>query len=147
MDNAPADTGVHSSKDLRAAGTLKFTLAVNQHDDRLHEKRQQVGATIVILCLSAPIILGIGTLVMWFLPVFFEVEDIYVKDVQLALVVGLVGILVAEFASIPNNVLRGVNLEYKSIGLRAIVSLLASVLSVIAISLGLGCPACLLQLQ
>lgn len=126
--------------DLRATSVIKLTLAVRQHDNDVHYKRQQVGASLLVLALVSPIILGLGAVVIWFAPVIIRTDPQFEGQVRWALGIGLVGIIVDLLSSIPGNILRGVNLEYKSMGLNALVLALTSTLSAFAVWLSTGLP-------
>jgi O-antigen/teichoic acid export membrane protein len=126
--------------DLRATSIIKLTLAVKQHDNDFHYKRQQVGASILVLLFVFPIILLLGGFVIWFAPTIIKTDPQYNLAVRIALGIGLVGIIIDLLSSIPGNILRGVNLEYKAMGLNAFVMAFTSSLSAVAIWLSTGLP-------
>jgi O-antigen/teichoic acid export membrane protein len=124
--------------DLRATGTAKFTLAVDQHNTNIHYKRQQVGASLMMLARVAPFVVIIGLAAVWCAPWLIRTEPESASRVRWALAVGIVGILVGELGSIPGNILRGVNMEYKGMGLTTISAVASCSLAVVAIWLEYG---------
>jgi len=124
--------------DLRPTSTVKFTLAVHQHEEDFRYKKQQVGASLLALGWVIPLVLGLGAIVVWIAPQFIRTNPEYFSHIRWALGIGTVGILVGELSSVPGNVLRGVNLEYKAMGLNALVTALTSSIAVVAICMGWG---------
>lgn len=112
--------------DLRATSTMKFTLSVDQHRNDFRYKRQQIGASLVAVFYVSPLIIVSGIVAILFLPMAIKTNSGYMSQAQWALGIGIICIIVTEFASIPGNILRGMNLEYKAIGLQAIVAVITS---------------------
>lgn len=126
--------------DLRASSTVKFHLASRCHDPDVNHKRQLIGAFLIVLRRVAGLILLIGVVVVWLAPKIISVPDGYATTVRLAVMISIFGLFVGELSSLPGNVLRGLNLEYKAMGLQAGVAAFASLLGGAAVLLGLGLP-------
>jgi O-antigen/teichoic acid export membrane protein len=112
--------------DLRASSTMKFTLSVDQHRNDFRYKRQQIGASLLAIFQVIPFIISSGIVTIWFAPMIIQTSADYMNQARWALGIGVICIIVTEFASIPGNILRGMNLEYKAIGLQAIVAAITS---------------------
>jgi O-antigen/teichoic acid export membrane protein len=132
--------GYLSLSDLRPMGTLKFTLAVRQHMDDVDEKRRQIGAAMVIWAITLPILLAVGAIAVWAVPSFIRTGPQYIWPVRLTLGILVLSIALDRGLSLPANVLRGVNLDYKAMGLNAGTILLGGLLTVLAIWAGWGLP-------
>ena len=132
--------GYLSLSDLRPMGTLKFTLAVKQHLDDTAEKRRQIGSALVIWACSLPLFLILGGVAIWKLPVFIRVNPENVAQVRVAIAIVVVSIAMDKVLSLPATVLRGMNLEYKAMGLNAAIILLNGGLLAFVIWQGWGLP-------
>jgi len=132
--------GYLSLSDMRPMGTLKFTLAVRQHIDDIEEKRRQIGSALLLWTLSFPIFLLLGTVTIWFAPSFIRTVPAHFGAVRLALAIVFFSVAVDRLLSLPGNVLRGMNLDYKAMGLNAVTVLLGGLLSAAAIWSDLGLP-------
>ncbi len=132
--------GYLSLSDLRPMGTLKFTLAVRQHLDDVDEKRRQIGAALIIWAVTLPILLALGAIAVWAAPSFIRTGPQYIWPVRLTMGLLVLSIILDRGLSLPANVLRGVNLDYKAMGLNAATILLGGLLTVLAIWAGWGLP-------
>jgi O-antigen/teichoic acid export membrane protein len=93
--------------DLRVTNVVKFTLAVEQHKEDYHFKRQQVGASVLALAQVAPLILSAGVIIVCFAPEIVGSSAVYDNQVRWAVGIGIVGILMDSIFSVPGNILRG----------------------------------------
>jgi O-antigen/teichoic acid export membrane protein len=125
---------------LRATATIKVTLAARTHDPDPTYMRQQVGAALKVLVRVSVIVSLVGAIALWVGPEVMHVPAGYTTPFRWALAIGTLGIIFGEFSSIPGNVLRGMNIEYKQMGIAAIASASSSGLSLMAVSLGWGLP-------
>jgi len=126
--------------DLRPMATLKFTLAVRQHLEDEEEKRRQVGAAMVVWAVTLPLLLAIGALAVWAAPSFIHIAPWFIWPVRLAMGLLVLSIALDRGLSLPGNVLRGVNLDYKAMGLSAATILLGGALTGLAVWAGWGLP-------
>lgn len=132
--------GYTAQADLRPMGTLKFTLAVTQHVKDVQEKRRQIGAAILIWGLTLPIIFTLGAGLLWAAPSFIRVSDEHIFIVRVAMVLVILHLAMERVLTLPDNVLRGMNLHYKAMGLNAVMVLCGGFLSAVAIWMGWGLP-------
>jgi O-antigen/teichoic acid export membrane protein len=130
--------GYLSISDLRPMGTLKFTLAISQHKDDIGEKQRQIGSALLLWLITFPVILLIGYGVIRISPWFIHVEETFSMVVTGTITILVIGVILDRFFSLPGNVLRGMNLDYKAMGLTASSIIIGGVLSVLAINLGWG---------
>jgi O-antigen/teichoic acid export membrane protein len=132
--------GYLSLSDLRPMGTLKFTLATKQHIDDPEEKRRQVGAALRVWLISFPIFCILGVIAVWKLPLFIHVKPQYQSAVQIAIAILAFCTAMEKLFSLPANALRGMNLEYRAMGLNSAIIILNGFILVLTIKLGWGLP-------
>jgi O-antigen/teichoic acid export membrane protein len=94
---------------------------------------------VVWLCFL-PLWLTAGALLIWLAPTITKVPPQLHTTVRVACGVMMAGVLVAGLASLPESVLRGMNLGYKRMGLQAGISLSGGALLVGSVYAGLGLP-------
>src|SRR5207237_8057247 len=97
-----------------------------------------VGAPFVAGMLFLPVIRAAGTVLVWLGPAITQAPPALHAAVRLAVALLVVGLLFANLASLPESVLRGMNLGYKRMGLQAGLEILGGALTAGAIALGLG---------
>ena len=132
--------GYTAQADLRPMGTLKFTLALSQHVKDMQQKRRQIGAAILIWGLTLPIIFTLGGGLLWAAPLFIRVSDEYIFIVRVAMALAILHLAMERILTLPDNVLRGMNLHYKAMGLNAAMVFCGGFLSAVAIWMGWGLP-------
>lgn len=126
--------------DLRAMGALKYTLAVRQHMGDVAEKRRQIGSALLLSCLTLPLVVALAVLAVWAAPSLLQTQAKYDGAVRAAMAITVASFGLDRFLSLPAGVLRGMNLDYKGMGLDAAAILTGGVLSGVALSVGLGLP-------
>lgn len=132
--------GYLALSDMRPMGTLKFTLAVTQHIEDHVAKKRQIGAAIILWFITLPPALLMGFLIVWFTPQLIRTQENYIFIIRLTMAIVVVNLVFDRIASLPGNVLRGLNLDYKRMGVNAGTILLVSVLSVPFIWIGWSLP-------
>lgn len=132
--------GYLSLSDLRASGTLKYTLATSQHSEDDEQRRRHVGAALLVWARMLPIILALGAITIWATPRFIRTASEHVLPVRAAMAFAILNLAIDQLFSLPGNVLRGMNLDFKAMGLTAFVILVSGLFSVAAIKLGWGLP-------
>ena len=132
--------GYLSLSDFRPMGTLKFTLAVRQHVDDPDEKRRQIGSALFTWILTLPLFLTLGGLAIYKLPLFIRVNPEYFKVLQFTIAIMVLSVAMNRVLSLPANVLRGMNLEYKAMGLNALIILFNGCLVALVVWMGWGLP-------
>jgi hypothetical protein len=126
--------------DLRTFGTMRYLLAVRQHDTDARSKRRLVGSALVIWAATFPLLLAVGGGMVWFAPELIRTASPNARSVQIAMAFAVLGIAMDRILSLPSSVLRGVNLEYKSMGLNAFTTVFTGGLTAMAVLLGWGLP-------
>jgi O-antigen/teichoic acid export membrane protein len=130
--------GYLTAGDGRPTQALRLVVSNVQSTADDHAKQRYVGAAIVVWLIFLPIILAGGSLVVWLAPVIAKVPDGLEPSVRLTAALLIVSLVCANLASLPESVLRGMNLGYKRMGLQAALEVVGGALTAGAIGLGLG---------
>ena len=122
----------------RPTQALKWTIASQQSSTDWEEKRRQVGSSIVVGLLFAPMLLGFGGGLAWFAPAWLNapVELVSITRIAAALLVGHV--VVTNLVEIPRSVLGGENLGYKRMGLSTLLVFASGAFTLLALRLETG---------
>lgn len=127
-----------SPADGRSTEALRLVIAQRQTDPDDAVKRRYVGAAIVVWMLLLPLIAGIGVAFVWLAPLVTRVPAGQAGEVRLTSGLLIVTFLLTTLWSVPESVLRGMNLSYKRMGVQAGLNVLGGALMVAAVWGGLG---------
>ena len=129
--------GYMSAADGRPTEALRLVIATKQGADPL-EQRRAIGSALVVWLLFSPLLAGLGSVLVWLSPVVTKVPPELHTTVRLASAALLLSLLLGGLASVPESVLRGMNLGYKRMGFQAGLNVIGGVLTAGAIYGGLG---------
>ena len=101
-------------------------------------KRRWVGSALVVWVCFLPLWVTAGALLIWLTPTVTKVPPEFYSTVRVACALMMGAVLVAGLASLPESVLRGMNLGYKRMGLQAGLSLVGGGLFAAAVYAGRG---------
>jgi O-antigen/teichoic acid export membrane protein len=130
--------GYLESADGRPTQALRLVIASSQSNPDENVKRRWVGSALAVWACFLPLWIGAGALLIWLAPGITKVSPDLHRSVRIAGAVMMGGVLLAGLASLPESVLRGMNLGYKRMGLQAALSVVGGVLLVLAVKLGMG---------
>ncbi|MFL2000088.1 lipopolysaccharide biosynthesis protein [Microbacterium sp. A1-JK] len=121
-----------SVADGRSTQALKWVVANRNHLSS-DEKRRDIGAALVVWLLWLPVLLVIAAAVTFFLPAL--INGLSSEQVPIATAAG--GVLMASLVlggllSIPDSVLVGVNLGYRSMLLTTVIYVISNVAMILA---------------
>ncbi|MGQ0763404.1 MAG: oligosaccharide flippase family protein [Acidobacteriota bacterium] len=130
-------TYMHAA-DGRPTQALKWVIANRQADTDDELKRRHVGSAMTVWLLFMPILIGVSVLLVWISPYVAKVPAEMFTTIRLT-----AGLLVANFfllqlVSLPESVLRGMNLGYKRMGWQAGLNVVSGALTVGALYHGSG---------
>ncbi len=130
--------GYMESADGRPTQALRLVISNQQASHDQEAKRRWIGGAVAVWLIFLPLWAASGTLLIWLAPAITKVPADLHTPVRLAcaLLVGVV--LLGTLASVPESVLRGMNLGYRRMGLQAGLSLLGGALMAGAVYAGLG---------
>ncbi len=126
--------------DLRPGSALKLKLAITQNVADYEQKNNQISAAIIVWIVMQPVLWGIGSIIVIQAPIFIKVDAWNVGTLQKAMLFAVVNVCIAGLLSLPQNILRGMNLDYKGMGINALTTVFVGVLNVLAIKLNTGLP-------
>jgi O-antigen/teichoic acid export membrane protein len=130
--------GYMTAADGRPMDALRLVVASQQANPDAGQLRRQVGAALVVWLVFLPIVLVAGTALVWLAPSITKVGPDLAGEVRIACALLVLSFIVGALASIPEAVLRGMNLGYKRMGWQAALSVSGGLLTVGAVFLGLG---------
>jgi O-antigen/teichoic acid export membrane protein len=127
-----------NATDGRPTEALRLVISSKQADDDVSRKRRYVGAALLVWLMFLPVIAGVGAVLVWLAPTITKVPPELVMPVRLTCVLLVLSFVAATLASVPESVLRGMNLGYKRMGWQAGLNVIGGGLMAAAIVLGLG---------
>ena len=130
--------GYMSAADGRPTEALRLVIATKQAAADPMEHRRAVGSALVVWLLFSPLLAGVGSVLVWLSPVVTKVPPALHTTVRVASAALLISLLLGGLASVPESVLRGMNLGYKRMGFQAGLNVIGGLFTAGAIYAGLG---------
>jgi O-antigen/teichoic acid export membrane protein len=130
--------GYLESTDGRPTQALRLIVSSLQSQNDREVKRRWVGGALAVWACFLPLWILTGALLIWLAPEITKVAPSFHSTLRIACAVMMVGVLLGGLASLPESVLRGVNLGYKRMGIQAALSIVGGALVVSAVYLGTG---------
>jgi len=131
-------TGYANLADTRATQVLKWTIAKNRDITSEEELRSYVTSALIVTAFILPLALLVGGIISWYAPLITGVTEDYFTIVRITSAILILALVIHKGFSIFESILRGMNLGYKRMGLRAAIVLLGGGLKIGAILLGYG---------
>src|SRR5260370_35501084 len=97
------------------------------------EHLRAIGSALVDWQLFSPHIDGLGSVLVWLSPLVTKVPPALHTTVRLASAALLVSLLIGGLSSVPESVLRGMNLGYKRMGFQAALNVIGGGLTPAAV--------------
>jgi O-antigen/teichoic acid export membrane protein len=130
--------GYLESTDGRPTHALRLVVSNSQAQNDDERKTRWVGSALAVWVCFLPLWVATGALLVWFAPTLTKVEPPLHSTVRIACAVMMGGVLLGGLASLPEAVLRGMNLGYKRMGLQAALSIVGGALVIAALALDTG---------
>lgn len=130
-------TYMHAA-DGRPTQALKWVIANRHSSDDAETKRRHVGSAMGVWLLFLPLLAVISALLIWISPYMTRVAPEQFTTIRLTCALLVVNFLLFQLISLPEAVLRGMNLGYKRLGLQASLNLVGGALSIGALYIGAG---------
>jgi O-antigen/teichoic acid export membrane protein len=124
----------------RSAQALQFAIAHKQWTADDAEKRQLVGAAVLVWLLFLPLMLAAGLVGVWLAPVLLDVPSDLVTPLRVAAAILAVDAMAMTLVTLPRSSLVGENLGYTRMGISAGLVAVGGGLLVLAVELDLGLP-------
>ncbi len=130
--------GYMTAGDGRPTQALRLVISNLQASNDDGAKRRYVGGALVVWLLFLPVVVAAGAGLVWLAPTITKVAPPLFPVVRLTCALLTVSLLFGNLASLPESVLRGMNLGYKRMGLQAGLELVGGALVAAGIYVGLG---------
>ncbi|HEV2750083.1 MAG TPA: AAA family ATPase [Gemmatimonadales bacterium] len=130
--------GYMTAGDGRPTQALRLVVSNLQGSPDDSAKRRYVGGSLVVWLLFLPLVVVIGGALIWLAPTITKTAPALAGGVRLTAALLTVSLVFGNLASLPESVLRGMNLGYKRMGLQAGLEVVGGALMAGAIYLGLG---------
>lgn len=127
-----------SVADGRPTQALKWAIANQQHSDDHIAKQRSIGSALGVWLIFLPILATAGTILVWFSPMMTKVSAGLSPLVRVASALLVTDLILFGIATLPESVLRGMNLGYKRMVLTPVLTIARGVLTVGVIYLGFG---------
>ncbi|ARS34127.1 oligosaccharide flippase family protein [Pontibacter actiniarum] len=131
-------TGYAGMADTRATQVLKWSIANKRGVAEKEELRSDVTTALVVTCLILPLVLITGGIIVWYAPVITKADAEYHSIIRMACSFLVLSLVINKVFNLFESVLRGMNLGFKRMGLRAGIVAVGGGLKVLAITQGFG---------
>ncbi|HEV8176869.1 MAG TPA: hypothetical protein VGP44_04205 [Gemmatimonadales bacterium] len=130
--------GYIESADGRSTHALRLVISNLQSSDDHAAKRRWIGSALAVWVCFLPFWATTGALLIWLAPSITKVPPEYHFTVRVACGLMMGAVILGGLGSLPESVLRGMNLGYKRMGFQAGVSLVGGALLAGAVYAGAG---------
>ncbi|SIT75525.1 Membrane protein involved in the export of O-antigen and teichoic acid [Pontibacter indicus] len=131
-------TGFANIADTRATQVLKWSIAQKRDLASDQELKSDLTTALVVTTFILPIILIIGSVIIWYAPNITHAAPEYHNIIRIACSLLLLTLITSKVFDLFESVIRGMNMGYKRMGFRAGIIFLAGGLKVFAITQGYG---------
>ena len=132
-------TSYANMADIRITEVLKWSIAKNREAIPDEELRNYVTATFLILLIIVPLLLMAGSVIVYYSPYIAGIDDTkYITTIRIASSLLILSFIINKVFGVFESVLRGMNLGFKRMGLRALLFLFGGGLQIIAVLNGYG---------
>src|SRR5688572_7223722 len=131
-------TGYVNIADTRSSQVLKWTVAQKKDVATAEELRKEAGAAFIVMLFVMPVILIAGSIIAWYAPYITHAEKAHYNLIRITCSLLIFSVLVFKFFELFEAVLRGMNLTFKRMGIRAGIVIVGGGLKVLAITMGYG---------
>lgn len=125
-----------ATADLRAATALKWIIAKERTVRTDHELKQSVSSSLFTNVLFLPLYLLAGVIIIYIAPFVTKVESGQFLLVRQTSAIMVFSFILTQFFFLFESVLTGMNLSYKRMGFRAVITIIRGVLIYILLRIG-----------
>ncbi|HEU4681751.1 MAG TPA: hypothetical protein VFS51_08400 [Gemmatimonadales bacterium] len=130
--------GYLEPSDGRSTEALRLVISNQQFSDDRAAKRRWIGSALTVWVCFLPVWITVGALLIWLTPTVTKVPPELHTTVRVACALMMGTVLLGSLGTLPESVLRGVNLGYKRMGLQAGLSVVGGALLAGAVYAGGG---------
>jgi len=124
--------------DGRPTQALKWVIANRQSIEDGETKRRHVGSAMGVWLLFLPLLMVMSAALIWISPHMTRVPQEQFTAIRITCALLVVNFLLIQLVSLPEAVLRGMNLGYKRLGLQATLNVVGGGLTLGALYIGSG---------
>jgi O-antigen/teichoic acid export membrane protein len=124
--------------DGRPDQALKWVMTTHQDSEDDRRKRRVVGSAVTVWLIALPFLVVASAIVIWISPTVAGVAQEFAPIVRLTAGLLSIKVVLSGLATIPQAVLKGMNIGYKRMGLVASINIVAGGLTILALNLGYG---------
>ncbi|PVY36662.1 O-antigen/teichoic acid export membrane protein [Pontibacter virosus] len=124
--------------DTRATQVLKWSIANKRDIAEDEELKSDVTTALVVTGLILPFILIVGGIITWYAPYITKADEQYHDIIRIACSFLVLALVINKVFNLFESVLRGMNLGFKRMGLRAGIVAFGGAIKVLAITQGFG---------
>lgn len=125
-----------ATADLRAATALKWIIAKERTVRTEHELKQSVSSSLFTNLVFLPLYLIAGAVIIYFSPFVTNVESEQFMLVRQTSAILVISFILTQFFFLFESFLTGMNLSYKRIGIRSIITIISGVLIYVLLKIG-----------
>lgn len=130
--------GYVTATDGRPTESLRLVIAQSSGSADAVAKRRLVGAALVVWLLLVPLVAAVGALLIYWAPALVGTDAVAASTIRVAAALVVATALLGSLASVPESVLRGLNLGYTRIGIQSALHAVGGLLAVAAVWAGTG---------
>ncbi len=127
-----------ATADIRAATSLKYILSKDRSISNDIELKRVVSSALFANLVFIPLYLIGGVFIVWFAPVLSGVSNSYYYTVRVASSFLVLSFILTQLFFLFESTLHGMNLAYKRIGIRALITIFGGVATVLVLYLDYG---------
>ena len=131
-------TSYTSLANIRVSEVLKWTVAKDRKVCDEYELQESLTSSLILIGLIIPIFVFFGGILTYYAPSITKVSSEYVDLVRITASILVLNIIVKSVFSLFESVLRGMNIGYKSMGVRASIILFGGGLKIVALKMDFG---------
>ncbi len=122
-------TELMASADFRAATTVKWFLSINREKEPPEVLNRSISAGFFASVCTLPIYVILGCVIVYFSPYVTKVEVSLFFVVRFSASVLLLSFIITQIFFIYEQILQGMNIAYKRLGVRAVITIIGGILT------------------
>lgn len=131
-------TELMASADFRAATTVKWFLSINREKEPPEVLNRSISAGFFASVCTLPLYVVLGCVIVYFSPYVTKVDASWFFVVRFSASVLLLSFIITQIFFIYEQILQGMNLAYKRIGVRSVITVIGGILTYLALKKSYG---------
>ncbi len=131
-------TDLMASADFRAATTVKWFLSINREKEPQEVLNRSVSSGFFASMCTLPLYVLVGCVLVYFSPYITKVDISLFMVVRFSASILLLAFIITQIFFIYEQILQGMNIAYKRIGVRAVITIVGGILTYLVLKKGYG---------